>query len=52
VNLGSRWRPLRLPDGVDLNDLGRRPHGRDWFFRLLSAARMSARSEVRDDSAW
>ena len=52
LDLGDRWRPLRLPDGTDLNDLGRRPHGRDWFFRLLSAARMSARSGVRDDSAW
>ena len=40
AQLGERWRPLRLPDGTDLNDLGRRPHGRDWFFRLLSAARI------------
>jgi DNA primase len=38
--LGERWRPLRLPDGTDLNELGLRPHGRDWFYRLLSAARM------------
>ena len=52
VDLGSRWRPLRLPDGVDLNDLGLRPHGRDWFFRLLSAARIGARSEVSDDTPW
>jgi DNA primase len=52
AELGSRWRPLRLPDGTDLNDLGLRPHGRDWFFRLLSAARSSARSEVSGDPAW
>ncbi|MCC6177447.1 MAG: toprim domain-containing protein [Chloroflexi bacterium] len=46
VQLGDRWRPLRLPDGTDLNELGLRPHGRDWFYRLLSAARMgSARTE-------
>jgi DNA primase len=38
--LGERWRPLRLPDGLDLNELGLRPHGRDWFFRMLGAARM------------
>jgi len=42
----------RLPDGVDLNDLGLRPHGRDWFFRLLSAARIGARSEVSGDTPW
>jgi DNA primase len=26
--LGRRWRPIALPDGCDLNDLGRRPDGR------------------------
>ncbi|MCC6177435.1 MAG: toprim domain-containing protein [Chloroflexi bacterium] len=47
VQLGDRWRPLRLPDGTDLNELGLRPHGRDWFYRLLSAARSGvARTEV------
>jgi DNA primase len=46
AQLGDRWRPLRLPDGIDLNELGLRPHGRDWFYRLLSAARMGgARTE-------
>ena len=44
--LGPRWRPLRLPDGLDLNDLGRRPDGRAEFFRLLAAARRQARAEV------
>src|ERR671928_1457523 len=29
--LGRRWRPLRLPEGTDLNDLGRRPGGRAVF---------------------
>jgi len=52
ADLGSRWKPLRLPDGVDLNDLGLRSHGRDWFFRLLSAARISERSEVCGAPAW
>ncbi|MHB1131003.1 MAG: CHC2 zinc finger domain-containing protein [Chloroflexota bacterium] len=37
--LGERWRPLRLPEGSDLGDLGRRPGGRQEFFRLLAAAR-------------
>jgi DNA primase len=47
AHLGERWRPIRLPDGTDLNDLSLRPHGRDWFYRLLSAARSgSARTEV------
>ena len=36
--LGRRWRPLALPEGCDLNDLGRRPDGRATFFRLLDAA--------------
>lgn len=37
--LGPRFRPLRLPDGCDLNDLARRPDGRRGFFHLLAAAR-------------
>jgi DNA primase len=37
--LGPRWRPLSLPDGADLNDLGTRPGGRAEFFRLVEAAR-------------
>jgi DNA primase len=52
VDLWSRWRPLRLPGGVDLNDLGLRPHGRDRLFRVLRAARNSNLSEVRGDPAW
>jgi DNA primase len=35
---GARWRPVALPDGCDLNDLGRRPDGRASFFRLVSEA--------------
>lgn len=37
--LGRRFRPLQLPEGCDLNDLGQRPEGAKEFFRLLSAAR-------------
>ena len=37
--LGPRWRPIWLPDGMDLGDLGRREGGRAEFFRLLAAAR-------------
>ena len=36
--IGARWRPIELPDGCDLNDLGRRPDGRALFFRLVAAA--------------
>ena len=35
--LGPRWRPVRLPDGCDLNDLGRRRGGRAVFQKLLAA---------------
>lgn len=37
--LGHRFHPLPLPAGCDLNDLGRHPHGRREFLRLLAAAR-------------
>jgi DNA primase len=40
--LGRRWRPLALPDGLDLNDLGRQPGGRGRFFRLLAHARRAS----------
>jgi DNA primase len=40
--LGRRWRPLSLPEGCDLNELGRRPNGRATFFRLVDAARRQA----------
>jgi DNA primase len=36
--IGTRWRPIDLPEGCDLNDLGRRPDGRTLFFRLVAAA--------------
>lgn len=42
--VGTRWRPIPLPDGADLNDLARRPGGRAEFFRLLSVARRGASS--------
>lgn len=37
--LGRRWRPVALPEGCDLNDLGRRPAGQALFFRLVASAR-------------
>jgi DNA primase len=37
--LGRRWLPIALPEGTDLNDLGRRPGGRALFFRLVGDAR-------------
>jgi DNA primase catalytic core len=43
TQLGGRFLPVRLPDGCDLNDLGRGPQGRAQFFRLLTAARLSGR---------
>lgn len=43
--LGDRFCPLQLPDGSDLNDLGRQPEGRREFFRLLAAARLHTRME-------
>ena len=43
--LGERWRPLRLPEGCDLNDLGRRPGGREEFFQLVQVGRRPAREE-------
>ena len=43
--LGRRWRPIGLPDGLDLNALGQRPDGRARFFRLVAAARQQALEE-------
>jgi DNA primase len=37
--LGQRWQPLGLPEGCDVNDLGRQSGGRAAFFGLLDAAR-------------
>lgn len=39
ATFGPRWRSVSLPDGLDLNDLGRRPRGRETFFRRLAACR-------------
>ena len=43
--LRGRWRPLALPDGLDLNDLGRRPDGRRQFFQLVAVERRKAVEE-------
>lgn len=43
--LGERWRPLSLPDGSDLADLGRRTDGRQLFFDILSRVRDQQRKE-------
>ena len=49
AQLGARFRPLRLPDGRDLNDLGRRGDGRDTFFRLLNEARRETGRATRTE---
>ena len=38
ATFGARWRPIALPDGSDLNDLGQRRDGRALFFNLVAAA--------------
>ncbi len=40
---GARWRPIALPDGCDLNDLGRRRDGRALFFQLVAIAERESR---------
>jgi DNA primase len=47
--LGPRFCPLRLPDGCDLNDLARRPGGRQEFFRLLVQSRRQRSCEHRHE---
>jgi DNA primase len=44
-HLGERWRPLALPEGCDLNDLGRRSDGKALFFGLLAEARRGRAKE-------
>ncbi|HUZ76281.1 MAG TPA: toprim domain-containing protein, partial [Chloroflexota bacterium] len=46
VELGDRLRPLPLPDGCDLNDLGCRPGGHAFFFQLLEQNRRAHRERV------
>src|ERR687886_58700 len=46
--LRGRWRPLALPEGLDLNDLGRRPDGRRLFFQLVAVERRKALDDTRD----
>lgn len=43
--LGRKWVPLSLPDGLDLNDLGRRSGGREEFLAILGAARRTCKEE-------
>jgi DNA primase len=51
AELGRRFRPLWLPDGLELDDLVLRPDGRREFFRVLAAARREARSQdIRKES--
>jgi DNA primase len=47
--LGHRWLPVALPEGTDLNDLGRRPGGRALFFQLVGDARRMSAPNVRKD---
>jgi DNA primase len=49
TTLGNRWLPIALPEGEDLNDLGRRQGGRGLFFRLVADARRSRSVEVRKE---
>ena len=50
--LGARFRPLTLPPGRDLNDLGRAGRaGRVAFFRLLAAARRQTAAREAAPSA-
>jgi DNA primase len=52
--LGARWRPVALPDGRDLNDLGRQRDGRAVFARLLAAtdpARTGRTAVTRPETA-
>ncbi len=42
--LASRWRPVPLPAGCDLNDLGQRRDGRARFFDLLAAVRRNGKA--------
>ncbi len=45
--LGERWCPIALPEGCDLNDLGRRADGRALFFDLVDAALRQMGSDAR-----
>jgi DNA primase len=51
ATLGRRWLPIALPEGEDLNDLGRRPGGRGLFFRLVAGARQSRSPDVGREAA-
>ncbi|MDP9383218.1 MAG: CHC2 zinc finger domain-containing protein [Chloroflexota bacterium] len=47
-HLGERFQAVHLPDGCDLNDLGRDPRGYEKFLALLEAARRETQEEARD----
>ena len=47
AGLGERWLPIALPEGTDLNDLGRTPGGRALFFRLVADARRAVSMDSR-----
>ena len=49
--LGERARIVALPDGLDLNDLGRRDDGRRTFFAFLSTARHAGQKGVGDGTS-
>lgn len=44
--LGRKWVPLALPDGLDLNDLARRPGGREEFLATLAKVRRTREEEA------
>ncbi len=46
--LGARWRPIELPEGHDLNDLGAQPDGHERFLALLAAARHTEETESKE----
>ncbi|MDP9383550.1 MAG: CHC2 zinc finger domain-containing protein [Chloroflexota bacterium] len=45
--LGRRWKPLQLPEGYDLNDLGRQPDGAKLFAALVKRARRDSREGAK-----
>ncbi len=45
--LGRRWKPLQLPEGHDLNDLGRQPDGAKLFAALVKRARRDSREGAK-----
>jgi DNA primase len=50
--LGRRWLPIALPEGTDLNDLGRQPDGRALFFRLIADGGRPNSWEAKEGEQW